>query len=71
VDLLRNTENGKSYFAVLHTDDGNYKNFNAQTDIILKNVKGEMIMVKFTTGTMATSSAVVSPRTSVTNLGKE
>ncbi|MDQ3076593.1 MAG: hypothetical protein M3Q63_00850 [bacterium] len=71
VDLLRSTENGKSYFAVLHTDDGNYKNFNAQTDTILKDAKGQMIMVKFTTGTMATSSAVVSPPTSVTNLGKE
>ncbi len=72
VELLRNTENGKSYFAVLHTDDGNYKSFNAQTDTILKNAQGEMIMVKFTTGTMATtSSAVLSPITPVTTLEKE
>lgn len=49
VELLRATVPGTSYFAVLHNDDGNYKNFNVKTDTILKNESGAIIMTKFTT----------------------
>lgn len=49
VDLLRNTVAGMSYLAVLHTDDGNYKNFNHLTDTILMGENQMPIMIKFNT----------------------
>jgi hypothetical protein len=57
VQLLRNTVNGKSYFAVIHTDDGNYKNFTPKTDKVLTGSNGEIIMTKFE----ATTSPVPTP----------
>jgi len=49
VELLRNTVEGASYIAVLHNDDGDYKNFNPKTDLPLNADNGTMVMVKFTT----------------------
>ncbi len=51
VKLLRNTEEGKSYIAVIHADDGNYKNFSAATDKPLLDADGKMTTVKFDVGT--------------------
>jgi hypothetical protein len=48
VDLLRITIPGKSYFAVLHGDDGDYKNFVPSADLPLMT-NGIAIMSEFTT----------------------
>ncbi|MES2436978.1 MAG: hypothetical protein V4519_03110 [Patescibacteria group bacterium] len=49
VELLRATVASTSYIAVLHNDDGNYKNFNLRTDLPLKDNAGAMVMTTFTT----------------------
>jgi hypothetical protein len=66
VELLRATMNGISYIAVLHNDDGNYKNFNPKTDTPLMNSTGAMIMATFTTSTSTSTlePAATSPSTS-------
>lgn len=48
VTLLRNTEAGKSYHAILYTDDGN-KTFSLQEDKpLLSSVNGKQIEILFT-----------------------
>ncbi|MBX4198226.1 hypothetical protein KW782_02715 [Candidatus Parcubacteria bacterium] len=47
VELLRATETGKSYFAVIHDDDGAFKTFNPATDKPLLDDEGKMILVRF------------------------
>jgi hypothetical protein len=49
VELLRATAPGKSYFAVIHSDDGDYKDFNFMTDTPLKDQSGKTIMIEFKT----------------------
>jgi hypothetical protein len=68
VELLRGTVAGKTYFAVLHHDDGDYKNFNPRTDSVLVDTAGAPIMVQFsTTGTTDTEdTSAESATTSVT-----
>ena len=46
VELLRNTENGKTYFAMLHNDDGD-KKFDNKIDVPLTDASSTIIMVKF------------------------
>lgn len=46
VELLRDTEQGKTYFAVLHNDDGD-REFNHKIDLPLTDASGTIIMVKF------------------------
>lgn len=41
VELLRSTVAGTSYFAVVHTDDGDYHNYNGKVDVATD------VMVKF------------------------
>ena len=48
VELLRNTEQGKTYFAMLHHDDGD-KKFDHKIDMPLTDASGTIIMVKFMT----------------------
>jgi len=47
VTLLRATANGTNYLAVIHTDDGNYKEFNPRTDTALLASDGKPVMVSF------------------------
>lgn len=47
VELLRGTENGKIYYAMLHTDDGD-RAFDAKKDALVKDASGSAVMVKFT-----------------------
>lgn len=58
VELLRNTVPGTSYLIVLHSDDGDYKNFSAKTDTILTNEDGDMVMIRFTTNGEAPQAVV-------------
>lgn len=46
VELLRNTESGKTYFAMLHNDDGD-KKFDNKIDVPITDASGTIIMVKF------------------------
>ena len=48
--LLRSTEAGKKYYAMLHTDDGD-RAFDYTTDLPLTNESEEPIMTAFTTTT--------------------
>ncbi|RJQ28757.1 hypothetical protein C4565_03325 [Candidatus Parcubacteria bacterium] len=48
VELLRDTEPEKTYFAVLHNDDGD-KKFDHTIDVPLMNASNAVILVKFTT----------------------
>jgi hypothetical protein len=73
VELLRATEAGKSYFAILHVDDGNTKAFDSKIDKVLKDPSGSDVMVHFT---VAGSNAAVSadqpaptPVTPIINIG--
>lgn len=56
VELLRATESGKSYYAILHTDDGSYKNFDSKLDKALLDDSGNQIMVKFDVGQVSSVS---------------
>ncbi len=57
VELLRGTVGGKSYFAMLQDDDGQYKQFNPHTDKPLLNEDRKPIMVLFqVTGNAETSA---------------
>lgn len=47
VELLRATESGKTYYAMLHTDDGDYA-FDVKKDMPMKDASGNLVMVKFT-----------------------
>lgn len=47
VELLRPMVIGKKYFAELRSDDGNYKNFDAQKDVAIKDAKGNTIIATF------------------------
>jgi hypothetical protein len=66
VELLRGTEGGKSYFAMLHDDDGKYKQFDPQTDKPLLDKDGKPIMVLFQV-IGGSDTAAVMP----TNISKE
>lgn len=58
VELLRGTIGGKSYFAMLHDDDGKYKEFNPQTDKPLLGDDGKPVMVLFqVSGNSSTTAA--------------
>lgn len=46
VELLRNTESGKIYFAVIHSDDQNHT-FDYKSDLPLKDASGGLVMTKF------------------------
>ncbi len=46
VMLSKNTVDGKMYYAMLHSDDGD-KTFNASKDLPLKDSKGNIIMKTF------------------------
>lgn len=46
VELLRATEKGKTYYAMLHTDDGD-KAFDNKKDLAIKDSTGSVIMMKF------------------------
>jgi hypothetical protein len=46
VDLLRPMEAGKTYYAMLHDDDGD-KQFNYKNDLSLPSATGEPIMMAF------------------------
>lgn len=46
VELLRSMEAGKTYYAMLHDDDGD-KKFNYKNDLSLPSATGEPIMVAF------------------------
>ena len=46
IELLRNTEVGKKYFVVLHSDDG-IEGFDFKTEIPVKDTSGKMIMAEF------------------------
>jgi len=46
VDLLRNTLSGRTYYAMLHADDGN-KEFNHTLDLPMQNGSGNLVMVAF------------------------
>lgn len=59
VELLRATESGKSYFAIIHTDDGSFKNFDSKLDKPLLDDSGNQIMVKFDVGTSSAPVSVV------------
>ncbi len=52
INLLRGTESGKKYYAMLHADDGD-RAFDYTTDLPLKDMAGEPIMHAF----MATAAA--------------
>lgn len=47
VELLRATEAGKTYYAMLHADDGD-KSFDIGKDLPIKDSSGNVVMVKFT-----------------------
>ena len=46
VELLRATEEGKTYYAMLHTDDGD-KAFDLNKDFPIKDSSGNVVMMKF------------------------
>ena len=46
VELLRSTENGKVYYAMLHSDDGDHK-FDRAVDIAISDPLGNAIMMRF------------------------
>lgn len=46
VDLLRKTVKGQTYYAMLHTDDGD-KAFDIAKDLPIKDSTGNVIMMKF------------------------
>ena len=46
VELLRATEKGKTYYAMLHDDDGD-KAFDMKKDFPIKDSTGSVIMMKF------------------------
>ncbi|MEK9167940.1 MAG: hypothetical protein AAB769_01270 [Patescibacteria group bacterium] len=46
VELLRNTTEGSTYYAMLHTDDGD-KMFDLGKDAVMKNSQGAPIMTAF------------------------
>lgn len=48
IELLRATERGTSYIAVLHTDDGD-SDFDFKRELPLKDISGELIAEEFTT----------------------
>jgi len=48
VELLRNTGDGKTYFAMLHNDDGD-KKFDHKIDVPITDASSTIIMVKFMT----------------------
>ena len=52
VDLLRSSENGKVYYAMLHSDDGDRK-FDHTKDLPLADPQGSPIMVRFLATTKA------------------
>lgn len=54
VELLRNTESGKTYFAMLHNDDGD-KKFDHKIDVPLTDASSTILMVKF----MATETPAI------------
>ncbi len=67
VELLRATEAGKSYFAILHVDDGNYKAFNSKLDKAVVDESGKEITYHFTVaGTVSNAPSQSSPVTTVT-----
>lgn len=47
VELLRATESGKIYYAMLHADDGD-RAFDVKKDMPIKDSSGSLVMVKFT-----------------------
>jgi len=47
VELLRATEQGKTYYAMLHADDGD-KSFDISKDFPIKDSSGNVVMMKFT-----------------------
>jgi hypothetical protein len=47
VELLRALQNGKTYLAVIHEDDGNQHVFSVKTDLPLKDASGTIVMTKF------------------------
>lgn len=53
VELLKGTEEGKVYYAMLHADDGD-RQFDYRVDLPLKDETGNMVMMRF----VATSKAV-------------
>lgn len=48
IELLRATERGMSYIAVLHSDDGD-SDFDFKRELPLKDISGELIAEEFTT----------------------
>lgn len=50
IELLRGTEAGKKYYAMLHADDGD-RAFDYALDVPIKNAGGEPMMDAFTVGT--------------------
>ena len=50
IQLLNSMKDGKSYFAVIHTDNGN-STFELQKDAVLKDQSGKEIMIKFVAST--------------------
>ncbi len=71
VQLLRATEPGKSYFAILHTDDGNPKAFNSRLDKVLLDDSGKQIMVRFQVAGTAAPAPVTSKAPVIKIGGKE
>ncbi|MBI2056098.1 MAG: hypothetical protein HYT37_01855 [Candidatus Sungbacteria bacterium] len=53
VELLRKTEDGKAYYAMLHADDGD-RLFDAKKDMPMKDVSGAAVMAKFNTDLVPT-----------------
>lgn len=46
VELLKGTEEGKVYYAMLHADDGD-RQFDYRVDLPLKDETGNMVMMRF------------------------
>ncbi len=49
VTLLRNTEAGKAYYAMIHEDAGADKKFAKESDMPIKDPSGAVLMMKFST----------------------
>ncbi|MBI2099878.1 MAG: hypothetical protein HYT48_00890 [Candidatus Vogelbacteria bacterium] len=47
VSLSEPTRDGETYFAVLHADTNNDKNFSLKTDLPLRDASGQLIMTQF------------------------
>jgi hypothetical protein len=71
VALLRATEPGKGYFALIHVDDGNTKAFDSKIDKPLLDASGKQIMVRFQVAGSASSdtTATTSVSIPVINIG--